>query len=138
MSQPGAPRQRTHMARHNDYGGMAEQLAAGWLERAGWRILERNWRCGRREIDIVARRGRLIAFVEVRARSSTEYGHPLYTITHRKRLDLERAALGWILRHGRGGEEYRFDVVSLVGRAETGAPPLVLEHVPDAWRPAGW
>jgi putative endonuclease len=128
------------MARHNDFGALAERLAADLLERNGWTILHRNWRFGRREIDLVARRGRTVAFVEVKARAGTSHGHPLEFIDWRKRRDIAIAARGWIERHGSPGAEYRFDAVHVVqpqrfrrGRGDcTGSGPDVC-HTEDAW-----
>ncbi|HEX2168310.1 MAG TPA: YraN family protein [Longimicrobiales bacterium] len=126
------------MAAHNDFGAHAEDLAAALLERNGWTILHRNWRFGRREIDVIARRGRTIAFVEVKARRGVTHGHPLESIDWRKRRDLAIAASGWIDRHGTAGEEYRFDAVHVVARAGPGCRrgandgPEV-QHTEDAW-----
>jgi putative endonuclease len=115
------------MARHNDFGVSAEDRAAHHLRAAGWQVLHRNWRWHRRELDIVARRGDVVAFVEVRARATTDFGHPAETISHRKRRDLNQAAHGWATCHGRPTDVYRFDVITIVGEA----PP---EHLEAAWR----
>jgi putative endonuclease len=124
------------MAAHNDFGTRAEQLAAALLERNGWTILDRNWRFGRREIDLVASRGRTVAFVEVKARARVTHGHPLESIGWRKRRDLGLAASGWIERHGRKGEEYRFDAVYVLARR--GRVPAADDlaeacHIENAW-----
>jgi putative endonuclease len=117
------------MAAHNDFGRAAEDAAADLLRSAGWTILDRNWRFHRREVDLIARRGSTVAFVEVRARRTARFGHPLETIGWRKRLDLEAAAMAWLARHGRPRDVYRFDAVVVVA----GRPA---EHVEDAWRVA--
>lgn len=111
-------------------GRRGEDAAAGYLRRAGWRILARNWRFGHKEIDVVAERAGVVAFVEVKSRKRDGLGHPLETITASKRRDLGTAARGWIARHGRPGQSYRFDAVYVV----RGPRGRVLEHVPDAWR----
>lgn len=126
------------MAAHNDFGARAERLAAAYLERNGWTILERNWRFGRREIDLVARRGCTIAFVEVKARASATHGHPLESIDWRKRRDLGIAASGWIERFGRPSWEYRFDAVHIIarvpcGRADGSAAGSGVQHTENAW-----
>jgi putative endonuclease len=115
------------MAAHNDFGRAAEQAAAHLLADRGWAVLHRNWRFRHKEIDLIVRRGRIVAFVEVRARRSTRFGHPLETIGWRKRLDLQAAAQAWISSHGRPGDVYRFDTVVLAA----GGPA---EHLEDAWR----
>lgn len=112
-------------------GDRGEALAARFLERAGWTVLARNYRLGHKEIDLVARRGEVVAFVEVKARAGPGFGHPLEAITWRKRREIAQVAQAWIDRHGRPGESYRFDAVAVL--APAGAAPRV-EHVEDAWR----
>ena len=112
-------------------GDRGERLAAEHLERAGWIIVDRNFRMGRKEIDLVARRGEVVAFVEVKTRAGLGYGHPLEAITWRKRREIHQVATAWIERHGRPGEVYRFDAVAV--RLGAGGSPE-LEHVEDAWR----
>jgi Holliday junction resolvase-like predicted endonuclease len=74
-----------------------------------------------------------VAFVEVKARRSTACGGGEEAVSRRKRATIERVAWSWILRHGRGGDRYRFDVVTVQGDGP-GAP---IAHLEDAWRP-GW
>ena len=113
-------------------GDRGEDLAARHLEAAGWRILSRNFRLGRKEIDLVATRDGVVAFVEVKTRSGLGYGHPLEAITAAKRREIQRVAAAWIERHGAPQHTvYRFDAVAVLVRG--GAPP-VIEHVEDAWR----
>ncbi|CAN5780558.1 YraN family protein [soil metagenome] len=124
------------MATHNDFGISAEQLAADYLTARGWTVLARNWRWHRRELDLVTRRGRTVAFVEVRARRATAHGHPFETISWRKRRDLALAAQAWIAAHGRADDEYRFDAIAVVdpagSRPHHCAAPAI-EHLEDAW-----
>jgi putative endonuclease len=125
---PGATIER--MADTHDYGRAAERHAAELLEGDGWTILHRNWRWGHKEIDLVARRAGLVAFVEVRARRRARYGHPLETVTWSKRRDLAAAARAWIGRHGCAGDAYRFDVVWVLGAASR----LAVHHEEGAWQ----
>lgn len=127
IAPPGAA--WSDMAAHNDFGRAGEDRAVRLLERRGWTILHRNWRWHRKEIDIVARRGAIVAFVEVKARRSATLGHPLEAVTARKRRELEAAAHGWILRHGAARDCYRFDAVWLLGSADGGE----VRHVEGAW-----
>ncbi|MEX1183878.1 MAG: YraN family protein [Gemmatimonadota bacterium] len=124
------------MATHNLFGASAESLAATFLEARGWSLLHRNWRWRSREIDIVARRGRLVAFVEVRARRSADRGHPFETIGRRKRRDLEIAARAWIAIHGAAADEYRFDAIAVLDGTGTGTASAgaLVEYLADAWR----
>lgn len=87
-------------------------MAARHLERAGCRVLDRNWRAGRLEIDLVVREGATIAFVEVKTRRPGPQ-HPAEAVDRRKRSRLRRAAARWIATHAERAAEYRFDVVSV-------------------------
>jgi len=122
------------MARSHEFGRQCESLAAQYLERLGWRILERNYRAGHREIDLIAQRGDCIAFVEVKGRQARRQGDPLEAINWRKRREIERVARQWLARSGERNQTFRFDAIAVRigpgGRAE-------LEHVPDAWRLSG-
>jgi putative endonuclease len=111
-------------------GDRGEALAARLLERAGWTILLRNFRMGRKEIDLVARRGEVVAFVEVKTRAGSGYGHPLEAITWKKRREIHQVALAWIDRFGRPGDTYRFDAVAV----QVSGSHESIDHVEDAWR----
>lgn len=112
-------------------GDRGEELAARFLEQRGWTVVHRNFRMGRKEIDLVARRGEVVAFVEVKTRGGRGYGHPLEAITWKKRREIQQVASAWIDRFGKPGDVYRFDAVAVL--VEGGGPPT-LEHVEDAWR----
>jgi putative endonuclease len=114
-----------------ELGDRGEEIAARHLERAGWTILDRNFRIGRKEIDLVARRGDIVAFVEVKTRAGPGYGHPLEAITWKKRREIQQVAAGWIDRRAPGEVVFRFDAVAVT--FARGAPPTV-DHVEDAWR----
>jgi putative endonuclease len=117
------------MAEAHRFGRRGEALAASYLRSRGWEIVARNWRFHHKEIDLVARQGDVVAFVEVKSRAASGLGSPLASITAAKRRELERAAKGWIALRGRDGESYRFDAVVVVrGRGGTR-----LEHVEAAW-----
>ncbi len=119
------------MAAHRDLGIQGEQLAAAHLETLGYTVLDRNYRSGRREVDLIVRRGNLVAFVEVKTRAGDGFGHPLEAITALKRREIERVAVRWQQRNGRPSQHYRFDAVGVLIRH--GAAP-VIEHIPNAWR----
>jgi len=86
---------------------------------------------GRKEIDLVARRGEVVAFVEVKTRAGRGYGHPLEAITWKKRREIQQVAAAWVERYGRDGDVYRFDAVAVL---VLGGGEPVVEHVEDAWR----
>jgi len=122
---------RTLGSQNKPLGDRGERLAAEHLERAGWTILARNFRLGHREVDLVARRAEVVAFVEVKTRAGLGYGHPLEAITAGKRREVEYVARIWVQRHGRPGDVYRYDAVAVLILA--GGEPEI-EHVEDAWR----
>jgi putative endonuclease len=95
-------------------GELGERIAERWLRRRGWRVVQRRYRSGRRDIDLVVERDGTVAFVEVKARKGAEFGGPVQAVNYRKRKQLERSAMTWIDRHGREAESYRFDVVGVL------------------------
>jgi len=125
------PFQGRTVASNFDRGRAFEDVAHRFLVERGWTVLGRNVRFGHREIDLIIRRGSTVAFVEVKGRRGSGFGHPLAAITERKRSEIHKVARWWILRNGVAGWEYRFDAVAVYG--EAGKSPLV-EHVEDAWR----
>ena len=115
-------------------GCAGEGLACDLYRRAGFTILDRNFRSGREEIDVVARRGSLVVFYEVKTRRSEEWGDPSEAVDHRKRAALRRVAGAWLSERrvevwGMRGPDIRFDVVSVIvrdGHSE-------VNHIPDAF-----
>lgn len=94
-------------------GVLGEEVAVRFLERAGYRILARNWRAGRLEIDLVARDGDTVVFVEVKTRRPGPQD-PAEAVDRRKRARLRKAAARWIATRRERAVEYRFDVVSVI------------------------
>lgn len=116
----------------HEVGRRFEALAARHLQDRGWRILDRNVRDGRKEVDLVARRDGIVAFVEVKGRRGSGFGHPLEAITWRKRKEIAQVARTWLREHRLPSSVIvRFDAVS-VTLGTDGEPRL--EHVEDAWR----
>ena len=111
-------------------GRRFEALAEDLLKERGWRVLDRNVRFLRKEIDLVVEKDGLVAFVEVKGRSGRAFGHPLEAITWRKRRAISVAASTWIARSDFRARAYRFDAVSV--RAVSGGG-FELEHVEGAW-----
>ncbi len=112
-------------------GRAGEDAATSCLQREGYRILARNYTCLRGEVDIVAREGDVLCFIEVKARASASHGDPLEKVTPHKRRQVERAALDFISRRRLGEATCRFDVVGVRYR-DSEDPETVL--VRDAWR----
>ena len=107
-------------------GEAAESLAADFLQRRGLTVLERNYRCRFGEIDLVARSGELLVFVEVRARTSEAFGGAAGSITATKRRRLVAAARHYLATH-RADRACRFDVVLVRGAEQQ------LEWLTDAF-----
>ena len=107
------------MAQHNDFGAQGEDIAIDYLRRKDYVILDRNWRSGHREIDIVARKDDTVVFVEVKARANAFYGNPEDAVTRRKMHLLVLAADAY-LRYNAIDLEVRFDVITITGT--TGKP----------------
>jgi putative endonuclease len=100
-------------------GRYGEQVAVEHLEAAGLEILSRNWRCREGEIDIVARDGAALAFVEVKTRSSLAFGAPAEAVDRAKSTRIRQLALRWIMAQRDLGtpvfwSTVRFDVVAVV------------------------
>ena len=77
-------------------------------------MVQRRFRSGRRDIDLVVEREGTVAFVEVKARRGAAFGGPVQAVNWRKQKELQRSAMVWIDRHGRDAEIYRFDVVGVL------------------------
>ena len=111
-------------------GNEGEQAAVDLLEAGGYRVLARNFRCAWGEVDVVAERGELLCFVEVRARSSAAWGDPAHTVSWAKQRRVAKAALHYLFERGGPKERMvRFDVVSVLGRGQA----AVVEHIPNAF-----
>ena len=97
-------------------GTEQEKIAGAYLESRGYRILEYNFRAPRSEIDIVARDGRYLVFVEVKYRVSGHSGHPLEAVDLRKQRRICLAARYYLYTHGQGEDTpCRFDVIGIEG-----------------------
>ena len=110
-------------------GRRGEQLAAEYLELAGLRILDRNWRCAEGEIDLVAAERQVLVVCEVKTRSGEQFGTPLEAITRAKQRRLRHLAGRWLAAHGVLFDEIRIDAVGLT---KTSDGSFKIEHVRGA------
>jgi putative endonuclease len=110
----------------DELGRTGEQVAAAYLKRAGFRILDRNWRCADGEIDIVAVERRVLVVCEVKTRAGEGFGPPTAAVSRSKQVRLRRLALRWLSAHGVLFDEVRIDVIGLL-RDRTGC--FAIEHV---------
>ena len=111
------------------FGDAGETLAAEAFVRAGFVIRDRNVHCRRGEIDIVAEKGQLLVFVEVRMRTSAEWGDPALSVHRGKQLKVIYSAMEYVQKHRLTDRMIRFDVASVVGRGRT----AVVELIPNAF-----
>lgn len=94
-------------------GIRGENIAASYLQKKGLRIVERNYRCRLGEIDIIARDGGCLVFVEVRTKSTRAFGLPQESITATKVRKLRRLAQYYLVQRSMGELNVRFDVVAV-------------------------
>ena len=95
-------------------GTSGEEAVARWYERAGYEVLDRNWRVREGELDLVLRRGRTVVICEVKTRRGTGFGLPAEAVTLAKQRKLRTLALRWLAAHRTRGVDLRFDVASVL------------------------
>ncbi|HEY4718897.1 MAG TPA: YraN family protein [Anaerolineales bacterium] len=105
-------------------GSWGEQRAADYLQKRGYELLGRNVRSEYGEIDLLARQGEVLVFVEVKARSTTRFGQPEEAITARKQQHLLDCALDYLQTHPELDGDWRVDVIS-VRRVKGGQPEIL-------------
>jgi len=118
------------MAAHNELGNLGENIAAKRLSSKGYKILERQWHCKHKEIDIIAQKDNILAIVEVKTRSSEQFGDASDFITEEKMKSLTSAAEIYAKAIGFAGE-IRFDVVTVFVLGDE----YKVEHIENAFIP---
>ena len=118
------------MAKHNELGITGEDIAVNYLISKGYRILERNWRSGHKELDIVASIGTELVVVEVKSRRNTLFKDPFEAVDYAKMRRMVMAAHAYVLRYGIN-KEVRFDIIEVVSTANG----FTLNHIADAFVP---
>lgn len=119
------------MAAHNDLGRWGEQKAAEYLEQKGYRVVERNWRMGHRDLDIVALDDATLVVVEVKTRTNNLFMEPELAVDRKKIRSLSTAANAFVRQH-RLSLSVRFDIVTVVGNE---AGNCQINHIEDAFLP---
>ncbi len=107
-----------------ELGRIGENLAAQYLEKQGFLILERNYRFGKAEVDIIALKDKLLVFVEVKMRKNANFGHPETTLSERK-IELIHEAASNYTQNLAITTKIRFDIIAITGE--------VIEHFEDAF-----
>ncbi len=115
-----------------DSGQWGEDLAEDFLRKKGYRILGRRVRVDRRdELDIIARDGGTVVFVEVKTRQTEQFGRPASAVGAQKRRSLSRAAVRYLKKAGWPSVMFRFDVVEVIGCPGAGSPEV--RHIENAF-----
>ena len=116
------------MAAHNELGKWGEDCAADYLQRNGYAIVERDWKSGHRDLDIIAQdEDGTVVFVEVKTRRNRLFGDPEEAVDYRKRHSLQSAINHYVKSH-RTSNKVRFDIISIVGMM--GSTPEI-DHIKD-------
>lgn len=102
------------MSQNKDIGQRGENLAAEFLERIGYEIIERNWRGRNGEIDIIARDRNCLVFAEVKTRTRMGFGHPFEAITSKKLQTMRQLVSQWCHSKGLSAVHVRLDAVSVL------------------------
>jgi putative endonuclease len=118
------------MSQHNELGKKGEDIAADYLAEEGYKILNRNWRYGKDEIDIIAETDKFIVFIEVKSRSTSYFGEPEDAVDNQKQRFLVRAADAYV-NQKEIDLEVRFDIISII--FEKGKHTI--RHIEDAFYP---
>jgi putative endonuclease len=100
------------------FGRKAETMAARYLKKQGYKIIERNYRTRSGEIDIIAREGETLVFVEVKARASDRFGSAKAAVTPHKQRQVAKVALGYLKMTDQSHVKARFDVVTVTRRED--------------------
>lgn len=121
------------MALHNDIGKTGEDAAVLYLQGKGYTIRHRNWKLGRKELDIIATDGRTLVIVEVKTRTDNRYGSPVEAVTEQKMKRIMTAANAYV-RYFQLDCPVRFDIISLILTPKG----LQIEHIEDAFMSPIW
>jgi len=118
------------MAESHSLGQKGEDIATGYLTKQGFKILSRNWKWGKHEIDIIAEKNDMIIFVEVKTRTDDFQMHPVTAVTIEKQKSIIYAADGYLQRF-KINMESRFDVITIIRKGES----YQIDHIEDAFYP---
>ncbi|MFO7816456.1 MAG: YraN family protein [Desulfovibrionales bacterium] len=117
------------VSRAMSLGACGEDVAADYMRENGYKVLERNWKCPRGELDIICSRGLELIFVEVKTRKKGGMARAIEALAPGQQIKLARAASIYLSRNGLWSRQCRFDLIAL----EVDANNVNLEHVPNAF-----
>lgn len=116
------------MAGHNDLGKLGEEMAVDFLKKNGYRVLQTNFIFQKAEIDIIAKKDNILAIIEVKTRSTTEFGMPQEFVNPKKIQLLVKAVNEYIIQNDIDADA-RFDIISVHKQGKE----FVIEHLEDAF-----
>jgi putative endonuclease len=118
------------MAEHNELGKKGEEIALDYLLKNGYKILQKNWRAGHNELDIVAQEKGFVVIIEVKSRADSKFSEPEEAVTRDKQQSIIRAANAFVFKNNIS-LEVRFDIISIIhNERETR-----IHHIKDAFYP---
>ena len=118
------------MAESHNLGQKGEDVAADYLKTAGFKILFRNWKWGKHEIDIIAENDDFIIFAEVKTRSADFQMHPVSAVNREKQKSIIMAANGYLQKFSID-KEGRFDIITIIKTADS----YKIDHIEAAFYP---
>ncbi|SDB63505.1 putative endonuclease [Flavobacteriaceae bacterium MAR_2010_188] len=116
------------MAQHTDLGNKGEELAVDFLLKQGYSILERNYRFDKAEIDIIARKGEILAIIEVKTRSTSDFGNPQDFVKPKQIQRLVKAVNEYVEMKDLN-LEIRFDIIAIVKQNQI----FEIDHIENAF-----
>lgn len=119
------------MALHNELGVLGEKIALEYLKNKGYKILDINWICGHKEVDIIAKDGDILVFVEIKTRRSTYLIDPEVSVDVYKQNNLIWAANNYV-NNNKLDMDVRFDIISIVVNNNN---EKKIEHIENAFYP---
>lgn len=111
-------------------GKKGEDIAASFLEKKGFQVIQRNYRQKIGEIDIIAKQNEWLVFIEVKTRKSVRFGMPFEAVTQAKQTQIGKVALDYMTRNNLLDQPVRFDVISILF---TGNGKTDIEHLPNCF-----
>lgn len=111
-------------------GEKGEKQAARYLKKKGYKIITANYRCKYGEIDLIARDADMLIFIEVKTRTSTDFGDPASAVDYRKQQQISKVAHHYLITHHNDDVDARFDVISILSPR---GQKTEIEHITDAF-----
>lgn len=122
--------QNNRKSNSKSFGKKGEEIAEELLRSKGYKIIKRNFRFGKGEIDIIAKDGDCLVFVEVKSRKNLDFGEPEYSITKSKQRQLKKIAEAYFYINGIDEQLCRFDVITIVGENKN---EMKINHIENAF-----